>query len=788
MYSLDSAAYVPFTADFQVSAEGSHTLSYYATDQAGNQGAVRASDFRLDVTAPSAAIDLLGDTTAGAWFRSDVTVNLSAQDAASGVSSISFRVDGGPQLPYDGPFPVTEEGTHTLAVSAVDLAGNEGTWLNHSFGIDRQAPVTVCSLSGVAGDNGWYRSSVVATLTATDTKSGVALLEVRIDNDSWSVYAGSLLVSAPGSHVLQYRATDSAGNVEDERSIPILVDIEAPVSSVELSGTAGEGEWFTSDVTVTISAIDNGSGLASTLWSLDGMIWQDVAGPLVINAEGIHSLSFRSLDVAGNAEDVRMLSVAIDLSRPTATLTANGNSTGDWYLSPVTVCISAEDSASGIWSILYSVDAGPFQNYTSPFNLSAEGTYRVAFYAVDQAGSIGGQNVTEVRIDLSPPAASVDVAGDAGMAGWWLSDVTVTIIANDTISGVESTLYRIDEALWQAYEGEFVVNRSGNHIIEYYSTDRAGHAGLVQSSTIAIDLSKPTVSKELNGSQGMDGWYVGPVGLSLTASDRDSGVSSLNYSLDGGPTLIYAGPFTVNGDGMHHIVVGVRDRAGNEGTILAIDVAIDTAAPECTAAVEGVAGANGWFVSNVTISLQASDATSGDAILTFSVDGGALMSYGGPIVLTQDGIHIVQYRSQDVAGNVVGPQSLTVRLDQIVPILSFDGSSGRAFTTTGGIISWTVPNERVVGCEISLDGGPFLPVASGSHQFVLSQVSDGNHNLTVRATDPAGNTAVRSTEFLLDTNPLSPTGPNGIWPAVAIVLLISASFVWVALRLRRPFK
>ncbi|PRY12984.1 hypothetical protein CLV37_109172 [Kineococcus rhizosphaerae] len=82
-----------------------------------------------DTTAPVATVSLAGDQDGTGAYTSDVTVTAGATDEAggSGVAGITYSLDGGPALPYSGPFAVADAGAHSLTVTATDGAGNTGT-------------------------------------------------------------------------------------------------------------------------------------------------------------------------------------------------------------------------------------------------------------------------------------------------------------------------------------------------------------------------------------------------------------------------------------------------------------------------------------------------------------------------------------------------------------------------------------------------------------------------------------------------------------------------------------
>jgi hypothetical protein len=97
----------------------------------------------------------------------------------------------------------------------------------------------------------------------------------------------------------------------------------APVTSASISPAAPNGSngWCTGNVTVTLNAADDCSGVARTEFSTDGGVtWQYYSGSIVISAEGITIINYRSIDRAGNIEETQSLTIEIDKTRPTISL------------------------------------------------------------------------------------------------------------------------------------------------------------------------------------------------------------------------------------------------------------------------------------------------------------------------------------------------------------------------------------------------------------------------------------------------------------------------------------
>jgi hypothetical protein len=57
-------------------------------------------------------------------YHTPVEVTLDALDDESGVDTVEYALDGGDWTAYEGPFTVSDDGEHTVAYRATDVAGN----------------------------------------------------------------------------------------------------------------------------------------------------------------------------------------------------------------------------------------------------------------------------------------------------------------------------------------------------------------------------------------------------------------------------------------------------------------------------------------------------------------------------------------------------------------------------------------------------------------------------------------------------------------------------------------
>jgi hypothetical protein len=79
-----------------------------------------------------------------------------------------------------------------------------------------------------------------------------------------------------------------------------------------------------------------------------------------------------------------------------------------WYISAPTIAFDASDSKSGPASTAYSLDNGAsWLNYTTPFSISTDGEHVLTYRSTDNSGNTELQKTAVIRIDMTPPTATV---------------------------------------------------------------------------------------------------------------------------------------------------------------------------------------------------------------------------------------------------------------------------------------------------------------------------------------------------------------------------------------------
>ncbi len=145
-YSIDGG---PYTAGSSVLfTDGTHTLTYYSRDAAGNVEQPHSTTVGVDTTPP-----VTTDNAPSGWQNGAVTVTLTPTDSGSGTSGGQagtwYSIDGGPYTPGTS-VQVTADGAHTLTYYSKDAAGNAET--PHSVTVMTTLP-TVAFTSPLGGES-----------------------------------------------------------------------------------------------------------------------------------------------------------------------------------------------------------------------------------------------------------------------------------------------------------------------------------------------------------------------------------------------------------------------------------------------------------------------------------------------------------------------------------------------------------------------------------------------------------------------------------------------------------
>jgi hypothetical protein len=155
---------------------------------------------------------------------------------------------------------------------------------------------------------GWDGTAYDEEAILTDPQSMMAGMNIcDFDTDGRNELKACEILSGTGSEFIwKYHSPDA---------VP-------PVTICTLSGDMNDGIYI-SNVTVTLTATDEGLGVDYTQYKLDAGDWMIYTAPFIVSADGNHTVSFYSVDKNGNTEQEKHQPFTIQ-THPYFNVTVNG--------------------------------------------------------------------------------------------------------------------------------------------------------------------------------------------------------------------------------------------------------------------------------------------------------------------------------------------------------------------------------------------------------------------------------------------------------------------------------
>ncbi|WP_171693001.1 OmpL47-type beta-barrel domain-containing protein [Paenibacillus germinis] len=203
--------------------------------------------------------------------------------------------------------------------------------------------------------------------------------------------SASLIGNRPGTATVTVKTLD--GNFTASANVtvkPIEVEHQPPTTT----DNAPSG-WVNQDVTVTLSASDNESGVANTYYTVDDGAEQ-TGTSVVLSEEGVHKLVYWSVDKAGNVEQAHTVSVSIDKTAPSIVVSVPGDNSIYKDSVDLTPQIAWTDNLSGVDSSKTTVtlDTYSYQIGTAiPLYKLPLGQHTLIVTSSDLASNVGSKTV-----------------------------------------------------------------------------------------------------------------------------------------------------------------------------------------------------------------------------------------------------------------------------------------------------------------------------------------------------------------------------------------------------------
>ncbi|WP_455392127.1 C25 family cysteine peptidase [[Eubacterium] cellulosolvens] len=416
------------------------------------------------------------------WYVETPYINLTADEEAV----IYYYWDDVNNSEYSQiftePIPVPE-GRHYLYYFAIDLANNIEPINELQIKVDLTGPICELALDPTApdGQHGWYIHQPKINITTEPE----AIVFYAFDDDMFLKFSGSILAPT-GVHELNYYSKDDAGNQGENYTVALKVDVTPPRTTLNLapSQPSGLNDWYTSAPLLELTT----EPAAETFY-----YWDELKNNItylftepILCPEGVHELYYYSIDFAGCREILNSKTIKVDTIGPVTEvkqIPAEPDGENGYYVNDVLITLASEPNAT----INYYWDNGALVTYSKAI-LGLEGSHRLTYYSIDEAGNIGEKLELELKLDTMVPLTKIKVNPETpnGDDGWYTETPKVTFEMDPG-----AVVYYHFEYDFESIAPPEIEVPEGISKIYYHSIDEAGNIGEEHWHEFKVDVTPP---------------------------------------------------------------------------------------------------------------------------------------------------------------------------------------------------------------------------------------------------------------------------------------------------------
>ena len=493
------------TATYQYSVPGIYTVRMEVNDTDGMMNQTTRPVIVVN-TAPTASFTVApssGNITQ--TFSFDASSSSDLEDA---VDLLEVRWDWENDGTWDTAWSTTKTGGHqyssigsyTIEMEIRDTVGlmNDTTM---SVSVVNTAPAALFTVTPSSGNI--TQVFQVDASASSDVEDASDSLEVRWDwNDdgTWDTgwYSTKTMThqySAPGIYSIRVEIRDTDG-LTNQTTRAVTVVNTAPIASFSVTPDSGSilqsfavDASTSSDLEDSISVLDvrwdwENDGTWDTGWTTTKTAVHQYA------SNGVKSVRLAVRDT-GDLESTTLRTLTVVEAPPVTTVTLAGTiGTHNWYVTSVTLNLSAMDDVSGVNETKYRLNGGSWHGYMGNVVLSNDGTTLIEYYSTDFGGYEETVKSVTVKIDKTNPTLTINQTSGFEAT---VDHVIISWIGSDTTSGIDRFEVSIDggafTSVGMAMSHNFQGLADGTHNVTVKAIDAAGNK-ITQTIEFTVDTSE----------------------------------------------------------------------------------------------------------------------------------------------------------------------------------------------------------------------------------------------------------------------------------------------------------
>jgi len=443
-------------------------------------------DLVVEVDGESPQISIFSPSD-GSVIQSGELLRFNVSDPEEHLDAVSYTVDGGSSQSLSSPYEIDtsgwSEGSHTVTVTATDLAGHS-TSSQYQFEIDDTEPYVEI----ISPENRLYSTdSLTLDYSSSDTNLAETFYSLN-DETNISLSGSTSFTAEEGMNTIKLYANDTAGNLNstnvdfevDTVAPDIILDAPPNESEVEkgLYINLSVNDANTDTVQYSLNEEPNSTDFANS-YDISTSGWQDGLNNLTIYANdsaGYSSKKFFRFNITSNQPPV------IILDQP-------GNNTpvkGDGL-------INFTVTDNNLTDVRYSIDGAPNStgftgSYDIPLGISSEGNFTLDMYANDTDGGASSKFYI-FEADNTPPSLTLYHPENTTY-----KDSVVDLNYSSSDKNLDKTYYSLNDGENNTLSGNTSISiLEGSNTLNLYAEDEAEN---IRQETVVFskDTKPPAIS------------------------------------------------------------------------------------------------------------------------------------------------------------------------------------------------------------------------------------------------------------------------------------------------------